>query len=147
MRAIPPGNRPHDFVVSPNGQHLASTEYQAGKPDFLNLCIVSVGGAPHCADFRQIGGISASDDGTALFDAAWGGTCYTTTAGAEIPLSSGPPPPAYHDSAYCTAIFSFSSAGKRGPFVEYSSQPQWLSLAEAARLARLAASPAAARLR
>lgn len=146
MRAIPPGGRPHDFIIGSNGQHLAYTEYVASKPDYLKLCTERVGGTPDCADFRQLGGISVSDEGTALFDAAWGGTCYTTAVGAEIPLAAGPPPPAYHDSAYCTGIFTFPSAGEEGPLVKYSSQPQWLSPTEAAALAQLAASPAAAQL-
>ena len=136
----------HDYRVSPNGLYLATLSDTQNRPNFSRICIEKTPGATACTDMRQADDISVSNDGAVLIGAALGERCYTNGVGAQVPFAAGPPPPDYNEFVLCTAVFSWSPAGQREPLAKYSSQPQWLSPAEAADLAQLAASPAAAHL-
>lgn len=146
MHVVAPGADPRGFRISPDGRFLAYIQNFSGTPDRWKLCAGRVGMAPICADFDGSGATSVSNDGHVLFDAPWGGSCLVNWVGALIPLTPKPPP-TYDASTFCTGIFTWTPAGRHGPFAEYADDPQWLSPAEAAALGHLVASGAAARLR
>jgi len=147
MGAIPRGAHVHDYMVSPHGRYLAYSQYLFDRANHWKLCVVRAGGTPSCIDVYQGGNISVAESGVIIFDAANGDDCLTNGVGALIPRTAKAPP-TYDQSAVCSAVFTWSpTVGRQGPFAEYSTQPQWLSPVEAAALGKLAASPAARRLR
>ncbi|HEY8054948.1 MAG TPA: hypothetical protein VIE13_03450 [Terriglobales bacterium] len=143
MNAIPPDARLYDYAISPEGRYVAYSYSTYEMGDHWMLCLAQIHGVPSCFKAYEGGGVSVSDSGIMLLDAATHDGCLTNGVGAVIPMTTKPPP-GFEQGIACSAIFMWSPAGGRqGPLVEYSTQPQWLAPAEAAALRTLAASPAA----